>query len=378
MAPFRVTEQWNRISTFIAAYKIGQENNLTGDALYKFAQESVAMTQGRYDEANRPALARSPVGALLFTFKAYPIFMLETMTHLAKENPKAAVIMLLSLTAMAGVEGMPFAEDIEDVIDTVAQRVFHSSFNSKRAMRNMFKSASETITGVDLSGVMMHGLANQLTGLNFASRVGMGNLLPGTRIGAADADYKKVMSEVLGPAGSVATGWLNGIDALNRGEFVEAMKVGGPLAAQNFIKGVQSFQDGFATDAGGRKIVDASGWESFMQTLGFSSNAASNAYEVDRIDKAQAAFYKQAQQEITNDIMKGIKAGDAQRVHDAIEYIGAWNRSNPDMPMAISGSSLRRTLALAGLPLNQRNLLMLPKTLRGGSESMSELYGANR
>lgn len=378
MAPFRVTEQWNRISTFIAAYKIGQENNLTGDALYKFAQESVAMTQGRYDEANRPALARSPVGALLFTFKAYPIFMLETMTHLAKENPKAAVIMLLSLTAMAGIEGMPFAEDIEDVIDTVAQRVFHSSFNSKRAMRNMFKSASEAIVGVDLSGVLMHGAANQLTGLNFASRVGMGNLLPGTRIGAADADYKKVMSEVLGPAGSVATGWLNGVDALNRGEFVEAMKVGGPLAAQNFIKGVQSFQDGFATDAGGRKVVDASGWESFMQTLGFSSNAASNAYEVDRIDKAQAAFYKQAQQEITNDILKGIKSGDTQRVHDAIEYIGAWNRSNPDMPMAISGSSLRRTLALAGLPLNQRNLLMLPKTLRGGSESMSELYGANR
>jgi len=378
MAPFRITEQWNRISTFIAAYKIGQENNLAGDKLYKFAQQAVALTQGRYDEANRPALARGPVGALLFTFKAYPLFMLETMIHLSKTNPKAAVIMLLSLTAVAGVEGMPFAEDIEDIIDTIAQRVFGSPFNSKRAMRNMFKSASETVVGVDLSGVMMHGFANQLTGLNFASRVGLGNILPGTRIGAADADYKKVMSEVLGPGGSIATGWLNGIDALSRGEFVEAMKTGGPLAAQNLIKGVQSFQDGYASDIGGRKIVPASSWESFSQTLGFSSSALSNAYEIDRIDKAQSAFYKEAQKEITNDIIRGVRDGNADRVKEAVEFIGAWNRANPEMPMAISGSSLRRTIALNGLPLNQRNLLLLPRALRGGSESLNQLYGTDR
>jgi hypothetical protein len=39
MLPFRVTEQMNRMSTFIAAYRIGQEKNLTGRELYQFAQD---------------------------------------------------------------------------------------------------------------------------------------------------------------------------------------------------------------------------------------------------------------------------------------------------------------------------------------------------
>ena len=77
-------------------------------------------------------------------------------------------------------------------------------------------------------------------------------------------------------------------------------------------------------------------------------------------------------------IASGIRDNDPARVREAFEFIGAWNRSNPDMPLAISGTSLRRTLALNGLPLNQRNLLLLPKALRGGSESMRELYGTDR
>jgi len=73
-----------------------------------------------------------------------------------------------------------------------------------------------------------------------------------------------------------------------------------------------------------------------------------------------------------------VRDGNADRVKEAVEFIGAWNRANPEMPMAISGSSLRRTIALNGLPLNQRNLLLLPRALRGGSESLSQLYDTDR
>jgi hypothetical protein len=89
MTPFRITEQWNRMGTFIAAFKLAKDQNKSNDDAYKFAQETVYATQFRYDEANRPALARSDVGALLFVFKSYPIFMLETMAHLAKVSPSS-------------------------------------------------------------------------------------------------------------------------------------------------------------------------------------------------------------------------------------------------------------------------------------------------
>jgi hypothetical protein len=86
--------------------------------------------------------------------------------------------MLTSLAVGAGVDGLPFAEDIMDLIDTIAQRVFGSPFNSKRAIRNIAKTASEAMVGADLSSVVLNGVVNEVTGMSFASRVGLGNLIP--------------------------------------------------------------------------------------------------------------------------------------------------------------------------------------------------------
>ena len=378
MAPFRVTEQWNRASTFIAAYKVGMQNNLTGDALYDFAQKTVYDTQFRYDEANRPAIARGPWGAALFTFKTYPIFMFELMRHLFKQkDKKAAITMVLSLVAMSGVQGLPFAEDIGDLIDTLAQRFLGADFNTKRAMRNKVKEMSELMVGVDLSGWLMHGAANQLTGMEFASRVGLGNIVPGTRMGAADADYKSTMGEILGPTGAVAQGWLSGLDFLSRGEMNKAAKVALPLAGRNLVKGAEQFQSGFATDIGGRNIVPVGTIAAAWQTLGFSSSALSSAYETDRMDRARLAFYTQAKKSITNDIIKAVRRGDAASVQEAVDQIQAWNNRHMDMPIVINGATLRRSIALAGMPLNQRNLLLLPKALRSSSQAAqaNAVYG---
>lgn len=368
MTPFRITEQWNRTGTFIAAFKLAKDQGQTNDAAYKTAQESVYATQFRYDEANRPALARSDVGALLFVFKSYPIFMLETMAHLAKVSPHSAVVMMLTLSLMSGVEGLPFAEDMEDMIDTIAQRIFGSSFNTKRALRNVLKSASEAVTGADLSSVMVHGMANELTGLSFASRVGLGNLIPGTRIGTADADYKRTMGEILGPIGTIVTGGLSGADSLSKGDFVGAAKQALPLAAQNLVKGVQDWKQGYASDLGGRKLVDVTGWEAFWQALGFSTSALNRAYEADSIDKQTSAFYKQAHDDFMKDIVKAVREGDPASIERATGAVSAWNQAHPGMPIAVSPESVRRNVQLAGLPINQRTMQTLPRTLRGSSE----------
>jgi hypothetical protein len=369
MTPFRLAEQMNRMATFIAAYKVAKGNNLDNDAAYALAQETVYSTQFRYDDANRPALARGDWTSILFVFKSYPIFVLETMSFLAKENPRAAAFMLGSLVMVAGIQGLPFAEDLEDLIDTIAQRLFGSPFNSQRWLRNTLKTASEAVTGTDLSSIFMHGVVNTMTELNFASRVGLGNLIPGTRIGTADADYKSVMTEVIGPVGAMVGGVLGGADALNRGAFVEAARKALPLGAQNFVKGTQQWNSGFATDIGGRKLVDVSGWEAFWQSFGMSSAAVSSAYTADRIDRQTTAYYQAARGVFQSGIVKAVKAGDAGAIKDATDAVIAWNTAHPDMPMSISPASIRRAVTQAGMTLNQRTLEKMPKQLRGTSEA---------
>ena len=369
MYPFREAEKINRTATFIAAYRIGAENRLTGDKLYEFARDSVYNTQNRFDEANRPALARNPIWAILFTFKATPIFLTETIYALHKQNPSAAVFMLLSLFVAAGINGLPFAEDLMDIVDTIAQRLFNSPFNTQRALKNVLKNASEAIVGTDLSGLFLNGVVNELTGLSFASRVGLGNLIPGTRMFAADSDYKRVAQEMLGPVGAQVIGGLQGLESLSKGNFVQAIRQGGPLAAQNAVKGFEQWDKGYAQDTGGRKLVDVGGLGALMQSLGFSSSALNQAYALDRIDRQTMAFYQMVRTDFTNDIVKAVKDGKPEKIEETLRSVNAWNQSHPDMPIVLNPSNIRRTVAEAGLPLNQRTLLNLPKQLRSGSEA---------
>jgi hypothetical protein len=239
----------------------------------------------------------------------------------------------------------------------------------QRAMKNTLKNASEAIVGVDLSGVLLHGVVNELTGLSFASRVGLGNLIPGTRLGVADTDYKRTLQEMLGPVASMVAGGFEAAGSITKGNFYEALRQGAPLAIQNAAKGMEQFDRGYASDVLGRKLINVSGWEALAQSVGFSSAGLARAYEMDRIDKQTQAFYAMVRLDFTRDIVAALRDGKQSQAREIMESVQAWNKHYPEMPIAINGSSIRRTLAEAGMPLNQRTLMNMPRALRGSSEA---------
>jgi hypothetical protein len=374
MAPFKVAEQTNRITTFVAAYKIGQQNKLSGRALYEFAAGMVDATQNRYDEVNRPTVARNPIWAIMFMFKSFPLFMTEAIHLMYKQNPKSAVYMLLGLTMLSGVQGLPFAEDILDLIDTISQKIFGSPFNARRAMRNVLKDASEAIVGADLSEVVLRGVVNSITGMNVATRVGMGDMLPGTRIGSADGDYARTAQQLLGAPVAMVADILKGGATLAGGvfghqDFVDsvgaALKQGAPSAVRNVAKGLEQFDRGYAADAKGRKLVDVTGPEAFWQTLGFTSAGLNAAYEMDKFDRQTLAFYTQVRSGFTEQLTRALLAGDSVKAQETMDAVQAWNAQYPDMAIGFNAATMRRQIVMAGLPLNERTVRLLPKQLRG-------------
>jgi hypothetical protein len=135
------------------------------------------------------------------------------------------------------------------------------------------------------------------------------------------------------------------------------------------IKGWEQFERGYATDVGGRRLVDVSGPEAFWQSLGFSSSALANAYTADSIDKQTLAFYNQVKVDFSSDLAKALREKNTEKAADVAHTIAEWNKYYPNMPIAISPSSIRRQIQLANLPLNQRTLLTLPRQLRGSSDA---------
>ena len=279
MAPFRITEQTNRITSFIAAYNIastdenfkqfdpttkeltGKVGKLSRQELFNFARSMVDSTQNNYTPANRPGIANTPIGSLLFMFRSFPLFMVEAAVLMHKASPRSAVYMLLGLTMMTGVQGLPFAETLMNLIDTISQRIFGSPFNVRRAMRNVLKDASEATVGYDLSEVAMRGLINEVLGVSMSSRIGSGDFVPGSRLGTADADQGKILSQILGPSYAMihdavtnVGGAVSGLATGDWKKMADALRAGGPVALRNAIKGFEQLDTGYASDSKGRVV----------------------------------------------------------------------------------------------------------------------------
>ena len=376
MQPFRISEQMNRATSFMAAYKIGQQNNLSGQKLFTFAREIVDATQNNYNESNRPAIARNSIGAIMFMFKSFPLFMIEAAALMYKASPKNAVYMLLGLTLMTGVQGLPFAETLEDLIDTIAQQVFGSPFNTRRAMRNVIKSASEAITGYDASELVLRGVLNEVLGISASSRIGAGDFVPGSRLGTADADQGRVLEQVLGAPFAMMKDALANAGKLIGGvaigdwkDSVDALREGGPVALRNVIKGTQQLIDGYASDSKGRRLVDISTPSALFQLTGFASAGLAAAYDRDRVDKQVDAFYTQVRSDMEHELSRAIKEGDPSRAQDVWDAASAWDQTYPDMPLRLNPAAIRRQIVLSGMRLDERTLRLLPRALRGTSLS---------
>ena len=392
MAPFRISEQTNRITSFIAAYKIastdenfkqfdlatkeltGKVGVLKGQELFNFSRAMVDSTQNNYGLANRPGITNNPVGAMMFVFKSFPLFMIEAAALMYKANPKSAVYMLLGLTMMTGIQGLPFADTIMGLIDAISQHIFGSSFNVRRALRNMLKDASEAAIGLDLSEIAMRGMVNEILGVSMSSRIGTGDFMPGSRLGTADADKGRIISEFLGApyamvhdAISNIGGALSGIATGDWKQTTDALRAGGPIAVRNAIKGVEQLNTGYAADSKGRKILDVGTLSAIFQMGGLANAGVAKSYDWETINVQTKAYYQQASQEMQTQLVNAMRAGDTGKVQDINDMRNAWNRENPKMQIMPNAASIRRAIMLADMPMDRRSVMQWGRRIRGAN-----------
>ncbi|MDD3885174.1 MAG: PLxRFG domain-containing protein [Gallionella sp.] len=328
--------------------------------------------------SNRPGIMNNPVGALMFQFKSFPLFIIEAAALMYKQSPKSAVYMLLGLVAMSGVQGLPFAEEILNLVDVISQRLFGSPFNSRRAMRNAIKTASDAVGVMDLSNAVMRGMVNEITGVNIATRVS-GGLLPGTRIGAADATEGRVLSEIAGAPFSMVQdtmsnvgGFVSGVATGDWQKAADALRAGGPIAVRNAVKGAEQLSQGYASDSKGRKVADVSTVDGLLQLTGLSSAAVQKMNDMQSIIIQTKAFHTQVNQDMQNRLVKAYRDGDQERIRETLDFAAKWNEQNPAMPILPNPSALRRQIALAGMPLNRREQVMLGRRLGGAFADVTD------
>lgn len=111
---FSLAEHFNRDVAFIAAYRSAIQRNHERRADLRLRQDAVRETQGVL-KANKANWARGAVGATIFTFKRFSISY--TQVPETTPPPGACDYPWRCCGRFAGMSGMPFSDDLDDVID---------------------------------------------------------------------------------------------------------------------------------------------------------------------------------------------------------------------------------------------------------------------
>lgn len=341
-AAFSLAEQFNRRVSFIAAWNTAREQGIEG--AFEFASKAVDETQGVYNRGNRPNWARGPVGATLFTFKQYSISYLEFLKRLP---PQQRAIALMVLFLAAGAEGLPFAEDLTDLMDTIGQALGYDT--NTKAWRN--KVLADAI-GDEAADFALHGFS-AMPGfpLDVSGRLALSNLIPGTGVLLKHkTDKSGEVFDVLGPAGGLVR------DAL-KGEFR-------PLAIRNLDKGLSMYQTGEYRDTRDRRVVDVDGLDAAVKAIGFQPAEVARESRKLQQNNQQVQLARVVEGEIAAEWAQGIADKEPDKVRSAKQRLEQWNRDNPRSRIAINSGQLQRRVRELRMTRQQRFEKTVPREMR--------------
>lgn len=359
---FSAAEQANRRIAFIAAFKMARDKGMENP--FAFAEKTVLETQFSTNKGIRPAWARGPVGGVLFTFKGFTVAYLELLGRMLGNGPegrKAFGLALGTLFLFAGAGGLPFLDDLDDVIDAFAQRVLNKSFDSRQAKREFFASLIGQ-TGADF---VMSGISG-LPGapIDVSGRLGLGNIVPGTGILPKKSDYQRDVVEVFGPAGSLFSNYATAIGMLAQGEVKQAATTAAPVGIQNVIKGMDMATMGFYRDTRGRKVIDTNGWEAVAKSLGFQPSSVKRIQDATGTQQGLIAQNKLRETEIADKMAKARIERKPELAEEAREELADWNRKNPQSPIRIDAAQINRRVQQAMMDKAKRIEKTAPQEIR--------------
>jgi len=385
MALFSKTEQYNRRVTALASYRLekkrmqAQGGGVNQDSLYERATLAVNTSQGNYSQYNRPSWARGNFLQYTYMYKQFIVISVQLMRNLA---PKERRVFLATLFLAAGLKGLPFGDDLLDLIDTLAQK-FGIRWDGAEA--ELAQLADSIIPGS--SAILLRGIIDAATGLTVSSRIGHGDLIPGTGMFKAGSNIGKEFESILGaPASfivaagttaSLATKYLAETVGL-RDDTTTLADIGregfGIAFVKAFTDGIVYMTSGDIINKRGQVVArDAHFLHSIARMTGFYPRKASLEYDVVRMGQQVSDYSKELAASLRHAYVKA----DAEGRRAILRDVRRLQRDYRGTPFGLKNfvQGARKSAKEADLTASQRSLRALPKAVKPLSASLAKAYG---
>jgi len=344
MSWFGYTEKLNRRSTALAAYRLfkrrGESAGKTGKDLNNYIRrhtdEIVGQAQGDYTLPNRPEWGRTPFGQYLYIYKTFQIITVQLLWNLPY---KGKLTMLGMLFLFAGLKGLPFGEDMIDLVDSAGALLGVTRGNIELAAKQILE---ETVPGS--SKVVMRGALDSM-GWTWSSRLSMGNLIPATgmfRVGRGPAEYSRDTLDFAGPVVSNTKGLILSINMLYNyftskltgtpsPDIMDIIKKNPIAGLRNFADGIMYYKDGTITNARGKVMVpDVTVNEMIGRFVGFYPARAHLQNTAIKLSKYHLSYNRDIKTTFVNEYVQARLAGDTGKMQSVVDAMYEWNANVPE------------------------------------------------
>ena len=388
MALFNHSEQHARRAAGLATFRLAYdraiaEGKSAEDAFQiadTFAVEMIENTLGEYAMFNRPAMFRGGVQQFIFMYKMFPVNMIQMLAALPRREQLIALGILMAFT---GMKGLPFAEDMMDIIDTIAQALGLGPRGLWKgsAEKTLLSALEEVAPGAGRIG--MRGLANYFTPANISDRMSTGNIIPGTGIFLTGADIGRELIEVGGPVASFLQGAIASSAQLARFALNPSEAAAVDILRKSPMTMMRALGDTFAYSNTGAIVSQKGSVVSedlhlgvfLTRILGFYPSAAVQENDVVRMNKRLMDYRKDITATFRQRYITARLADDEDAVQGVLDDVERWNEHTAAVGMDIPNfqRSANRALREARLPATVRYLRTVPKNARPETERLMEM-----
>jgi hypothetical protein len=390
MVFFNRTEQSARRAVLLASYRLqydrgiqaGKDPEVAGREAREFAVKVAEDTLGEYSVMNRPALWRGGPQQLLYMYKIFPTMSVQLLANL----PRSGKLMMIGgLIALSGISGLPFAEDIEDIADTLAARL---GLKTPSLRLEIAKAIDSVMPG--MSPTLINGLVNAYVPGDIGGRTSLGDLFPGTSIFLPGADVGRELLSIAGPVAGAAQGLLaTGSGAAQWAAYTAGLS-DRPASLEGLARNapvtmVRAWADALAyVESGG--VVDRRGYivsgelsamEVMARALGFYPTAAAEQYGIIRVSQRVSNYQRDMAAAFYNAYVQARLRGDTAQANQVVREVRDWNREARGTGLEIANfqQNAVRRLRDARRTATERTVRYAPRTAREQYDYALELLG---
>jgi hypothetical protein len=331
---------------------------------------------------NRPGMARGNVLQYIFMYKQ---FVITTVQLLRGMPVKGQLLMLGFLLLASGLKGLPFAEDILDLVDTIAQKLGLKTASVEKELMEFFDSVAP-----GSAPLIMRGGLDGFLGATFSTRLGMGDLLPLTGAFRAGADPAREMADFAGPvfsglsglvgmAGSIARYGAETVGLRDDVTTIQGILRDSPVAAARALADSYSYLDtGMITNTRGQVVSREAPYLTILaRSLGFYPAIATQQNDIVRVSKDVASYAKAIKAEYVSAYVKAKLGNDTERMQSIVADVRQWNEDAAGTGLEISSftRSANRAALEASRPTVMRYLKSAPKQMRPETIELLRING---